>query len=82
MKHFTLKLFFIFLFIGFIQSCEEDKYVENDLNEAQNLKDGFTLENFENVFVKNNLTIIWDDYTVQLDSLTGREIENSILVLE
>ena len=52
----------------FIISCSNEKFAEIEPTETQHLQNKFTLENFDDVFVKNNLEIDWDNFNFNLNS--------------
>ncbi|MFD0837257.1 DUF6973 domain-containing protein [Mariniflexile aquimaris] len=52
----------------FIISCSKENVAEIELTETQQLQNKFTLENFDDVFVKNNLEIDWDNFKTNLNT--------------
>lgn len=58
------------LTLGFtllIVSCSKDQITKVELNEIQKIQNEFSLKDFENPFVKNNLQINWNNFEINLD---------------
>jgi len=62
MKQIFLKTIFVFFLVFNFNSCTKEENIEIELNKLQNLQSNFSLENFSNQFIKENLIIVWDDY--------------------
>ena len=73
MKTLSTKLILLFSLLIITFGCEDENYTESKLYKTQTIKDEFTLEDFDDVFVKNNLEVKWNDYEASLDSITGKE---------
>ena len=52
----------------FIISCSNENVAEIEQTETQQLQNKFTLDNFDDVFVKNYLEIDWDDFKTNPNS--------------
>lgn len=73
MKQLQNLLFGTFLAL-FVWGCQQDDQqtpVDEDLYFLENK---FSLENFNDLFIKNNLKVNWDDYTARLDSLSNATV--------
>lgn len=49
-------------------SCSKENVTEIELSEIQQLQNNFTLDNFDDVFVKNNLEIDWENFKTNINS--------------
>lgn len=52
----------------FTISCSKENVTEIELSETQQLQSKFSLEDFDDVFVKNNLEIDWNNFNTNLNS--------------
>ncbi|WP_452220300.1 hypothetical protein [Lacinutrix salivirga] len=80
MKHKMKNLLKIgFLALGILLlnvSCSEESISNLELSEIKQIQNNFTLENFSNSFIKNNLDVDWTNYNQKVNN------ENSFLTYE
>ncbi len=62
MKQTFLKTMLLFFITISFTNCDKEDNSEVELTEIQKIQSKFSLENFENPFVKNNLLIDWNDF--------------------
>ncbi|HMQ42797.1 hypothetical protein [Mariniflexile maritimum] len=68
----TLLKIILLLFITFsITNCDKDNIIEKQQDDIQQIKNEYSLENFNDINIKNNLSIDWDDYIQQKNPETN-----------
>jgi hypothetical protein len=61
----------IFVITLFTTNCSNDIATEFEMAENLHIQDAFSLNNFDNAFVKNNLEIDWNDFNTSYNSENG-----------
>ena len=87
MKQTLLKTFLLFLITIYFTGCENEDVNQTTLNHIEQIKKSFSLSDYNDDFVKNNLVIDWNNFnlTQENDSIpltyefnTSFKVENSL----
>ncbi|NMH86227.1 hypothetical protein [Flavivirga algicola] len=73
MKQIFLKTTFLFLIIIFFTNCNKENIRETPINDIQKIRNEFSIENFNDNTIKDNLSINWDDY-YKIENLNNESI--------
>ncbi|TDE00389.1 hypothetical protein [Flavobacterium sandaracinum] len=69
-KLFTPSSYLVIFLILLFCSCTNDDSKEIELIERQQLQNKFSLANFDDDFIKNNLVVDWNDFVLNIDKNT------------
>ena len=76
MKQLFLKTVIMLIITLSFTNCDKEEVNQLTTNEIEKIKSDFSLENFENLIIKNNLSIDWNNYVQQKDD------ENKAIIYE
>ncbi|MFI0429473.1 hypothetical protein [Mariniflexile sp. HMF6888] len=81
MKQQLLKLVLLLIISISLINCNKEEVRQTSLNDIQQIQGGFTLENFNDPYIKENLIVDWNDFnTNPEDSITIYEYNTSFKV--
>lgn len=64
MKQIYFKIIFLLCFVFVFTDCSKNNNSDIELTQVQQMQINFSLENFDNFFIKDNLVIEWDDFNL------------------